>query len=167
MKNQKKLPVFMSLFLMGLLFSFTGCSAVTVKSASNADDARAKLFTPDSNRALVYVYRDNSFLGKNATANFVVGKKIVADVGPNQFSLVSMSPGTYDLGCASRDSNAGVSFLHNLKKAPLSLTAEAGQLYYVQVVFKSVGGFSLKFQSREQAEALLKKAKLAAQVQLP
>jgi hypothetical protein len=146
-------------FLIGL--SLTGHGFELVKSASSADDAKAKQFAPDPNAALVYAFRDNSFTGQHLVSRLVVNKRVVAENGRNEFSVVTMKPGEYDLECAAgQESNAGVSFLHNLKKMPVHLTAEAGKVYFVQEVFKAVGGFSLKPVSQKEAEPIIKKGKL-------
>ena len=150
---------------LGLMLS--GFNFSVVKSASSADDAKAKQFTPDSTRALIYVFRDNSFLGQNLASQLVVNNVIAAKTERNRFNIVSLVPGDYELlSVSAKEANAAVSLIHNKKKEPVKLTAEAGKIYFVQEVFHPTTGFTVKVVSQEEAAPLIKKGKLIAINQL-
>lgn len=149
--------------LVSIALALAGCNVAIVKSASGTDEAKAKLFVPDSERALVYVFRDDSFLGGKLTSQFVVNKVVAAKTERNRFNIVSLSPGKYDLLSISSEESSGMSMvIHNSKKVPVALTVESGKLYFLQEVFKPMSGFSLKVVSQKEAEPVIKKGKLIA-----
>lgn len=153
--------------LLSIGFMLANGHAMMVKSGTEAEDAKAKLFAPDQTQALVYVYRDNSFLGGAVKSEFVVNHTAVATIEKGRYSVIALPPGKYDvLALSSKESNATTMLIHNSKKAGTQLTAEAGQIYYFQVTFKPMGGFSLKAVSAEEAQAVIKKEKLSSQTQL-
>ncbi len=136
---------------------------ISLSSKSGTDEAKAKTFSPLPNKALVYAFRANAFKGKQTVAKLIVNDKVVAENANNQFSVVVMDAGAYELGCASgHDGNLAVSLIHNKKKEPLPLTVEAGQIYYVQQVFKPMGGFTLKAVTTDEAQPVIEKATLDA-----
>jgi hypothetical protein len=153
--------------LCAMLFLAGTCGAEIVRSANSGDEAQAKTFPSDPNAARLYVFRAKSMAGSHLKSNLIVGKKVVTENGNDEFSVVILAPGDYELECASeKDSNAAVGFMHNLKKEPLKLKAESGHIYFVQEVFKAIGGFHLKVLSREQAEPIIKKGMMVATVTL-
>jgi hypothetical protein len=96
-----------------------------------------------------------------------VNKKIVAENGSNQFTVISMAAGAYELECVSgNNSDVLVSLVHNAKKEPLHLNAEPGKIYFVQQVFKGKNGFLLKELPQPEAEPIVRKGKLAATLTL-
>jgi hypothetical protein len=144
---------------IGLLLG--GCAVTVVKPAGGNDDAKA--FAPDADRALVYVFRDNAFLGGKLTSQFVVNNRVAAETTRNGFNIVSLSPGTYGvLSVSSHESNVASGLIHNSKKTPLPLAVEAGKIYFVQEIFKPVGGFSVKVVPQAEAEPAIRKGKLIA-----
>lgn len=138
-----------------------GCSMITTKQVVGMDEGKAKQFAPDPSSALIYVYRESSFIGKNAHADFVVNNKIAATNAPGQFSVILVSPGKYDLFCHSgNEANAMTSLIHNKTKGKIEVNAEAGKIYYYQQEFKSMSGFSLKEIPAAQAQEAIKKLTL-------
>lgn len=165
MKIQKRFA-WMLMAVAGFLWPVQA-GFLTLSSKNGNDDAKAKLFSPHPSKALVYAFRDNSFKGKQAIAKLIVNDKVVAENANNQFSVVALDAGAYELGCASgNDKSVTVSLIHNKKKEPLSLTVETGQIYYVQQVFKAMSGFTLRAATAEEAQPVIKKAALAAFVEL-
>lgn len=163
MKITKRL-LFVPLLLLTL--SAGAFDLQLVRTPSAADDAKAKLFEPDPAVARLYVYRENGFFGRNAKSNLVIGGRIAATTGAGQFAVVSLSSGTYDLECvASGGGNAVATLIHNRKKAALPMTVEAGQLYFVQETFKGAGGFTLVEMKPETAGPIIRKGRLAQDVQ--
>lgn len=157
-------------YWMGLIvavFLLPAYGGFTLQRKNGDDEAKAKLFTPNPTKALVYAFRDNSFKGKQAVAKLIVKGKVVAENANNHFSVIAMDAGSYELGCASgHDSNVVVGLIHNKKKEALQLDLEAGQIYYVQQVFKAMNGFSLKVLPAEKAQPIIKKAELAEMVEV-
>jgi len=151
--------------VMGLILA--GFSPVMKHSATEKENAKAKLFEPDSTRALIYVFRDNSFLGQSAVSQLVINNMAVTNNERNQFSVVALAPGNYALSChSSKESNVAANIIHNKSKDPLQVVVEGGKIYYFQEVFKAMSGFSLKIVSEEEAKPRIKKCKLAALYQL-
>lgn len=138
-----------------------GFTPIIIKNATAAEEAKAKNFESDPQRALIYVYRDNSFLGGSAKSQFVVNNVAVADTGKGQFNVVSLAPGKYDfLTLSAGESNTSTMLIHNSNKVSVQLSAEAGKLYFYQVMFKPMGGFSLKSVTEEEAKPMIKKNKM-------
>jgi Protein of unknown function (DUF2846) len=151
-------PIGLLLFALAL----AGCSSMLVKSANDADDSKAKQLDADPNYALVYVYRDNSFMGSELKSELFVNKKMIANGASNRFNVLSLPPGHYDVSTASIDSGALPALLHNRDKPALELTVVSGELYFVHETFKALKGFLLSAATREEAEPAIKKGKLIA-----
>ncbi len=150
---------------MGLILA--GFSPSIMRSVTEKDDENAKLFEPEPARALVYVFRDNSFLGQRAASQLVVNNVPVTKNERNQFSVVSLASGTYNFfSYSSGESSVTVNLIHNKSKSPITVMAEPGKIYYFQEVFKPMGGFILKTISEEEAKPKIRKCKLAALHQL-
>jgi hypothetical protein len=137
-----------------------------VKSASDADDSKAKQFAPDATKAIVYVYRDDSFLGGDITSNVFLNDNSVAEGARSRFNVLSLPPGHYVLTSTSNDSGALPALLHNRDKPPVELTVESGKLYFVHETWEGIKGFFLVTATREEAEQAIKKGKLIAVHQL-
>ena len=150
-----------------LSFILVGCNTIMLKSASGTDEANAKSFSPDPTRALIYVFRDDSFLGRDLASQMVINNISVTKNEHNQFNVVSVTPGKYDLFSLSlHETSKLTSLLHNSGKARVSLTVESGKLYFVQEIFKPTTGFYPKVVSAEAAAPIIKKAKFVAQMSL-
>lgn len=154
------------IFLLCMGLALVGCNTLLVKKGVSLDDeAKAKLFTADASMARVYVFRNASFLGKNLVAKFIVNKKVVAENDSNQFTVISMAAGSYELECISgKNSDVLVSLIHNRKRPPLQLSLDPGKIYFVQQVFKGKDGFSIEVKPQQEAEPVIKKGKLATTV---
>ena len=137
-----------------------------VKSAADAEDAKAKQFTPDSAKAIIYVYRDDSFLGGDTTSNIVLNSKSVAEGARSRFNVISVPPGHYVLSSNSNDIGALPAAMHNRDKPPVELTVESGKLYFVHEIWKGMSGFFLVAAMQEEAAQAIKKGKLIAVHQL-
>jgi hypothetical protein len=137
-----------------------------VKSASDADDSKAKQFEPDATKAIVYVYRDDSFLGGDLTSNLFLNNNPVAEGARSRFNVLSLPPGHYVFTLTSNDSGALPVLMHNSGKPPLELTVEPGKLYFVHEKWVGYKGFFLVPATREEAEPAIKKGKLIAVHQL-
>ncbi len=135
------------------------------KSPGAAEDAAAKRFEPDPAVARLYVFRDNAFLGRSGKSNLVIGNKIAATTGANEFAVIALPAGAYELTCvASQSGNALASLAHNRTKAPLPLTVEAGKVYAIQQVFRGARGFELHPVELDAARPLITKGKLVEDV---
>jgi hypothetical protein len=164
-EKKMKRPKLGLILLFGL--SMTAFNLVTVKHGGAGDEARLKKFEPQTDRALVYVYRDNSFLGQDTKAQLIMNDRLTAENNRNEFSVVSVEPGAYKLICNSSKEGDAVSFVvHNAGKKPLEINLEAGKIYFVQQVFKAMSGFSLKIVEDGEARKALQKMHLQAEIKL-
>lgn len=154
------------IFLVPICLVLVSCSTMLVKNASDVDDANAKKFTPDSAKAIVYVYRDDSFLGGDTTSNIFLNNKSVAEGARSRFNVLALPPGHYVLSSNSNDIGALPAALHNRGKPPVELTVESGKLYFVHETWKGISGFFLITAVQEEAEQAIKKGKLIAFHQL-
>jgi hypothetical protein len=147
------------LLLAGLL---VGCATLK-DNAVFVHEGKLKNFEPDAQRALVYVFRDKAFLGKNATSQLVVDNVSTVVTNPGEFSVVSVAPGKYEfLAYSSNESNTVSMVVHNRKRDPIQLTVEAGRIYYFETSFSAMSGFSLKNVAGDEIQPKIKKAKFNA-----
>jgi len=152
--------------LMLACVGLSGCSPLLVQKASDADDSRAKQFSADAARAIIYVYRDDTFLGGDVTSNIYVGEKPVAEGARNRFNVLSLPPGHYTFSSASNEAGALQALLHNRDKPLVDLTVEAGKLYFVHEKWEGISGFFLHSATREEAEPSIMKGRLTASREL-
>jgi hypothetical protein len=155
-------------FSLMFLFIGSGWGGFSLRTtAGPAEDRESKRFVPEPDRAVVYVFRDGSFLGRSLKSRLVVDDTAVTEEGAGQFSVVSLAPGAYGLfAVSSKESSALSAAVHNKKKTPVRLAAEPGQVYYFQESFSPGGGFALNAVPAEQAQPIIKKGKLSALVRL-
>lgn len=154
---------FAALLLLSLPASAFDLSIV--KKPGAKEDAVAKAFTPDPAAARLYAFRDNAIMGRSAKSNLVIGGRMAATTGAGEFAVVTLAPGAYEIGCVSSgEKNMAVGLIHNRKKEPLTLTVEAGKIYFVQEVFKGAKGFELKSVDPAAAEPIIKKGRLVEDV---
>lgn len=99
-----------------LTLLITGCASVPIADAGL--DAKAKNFSPESNKAALYIYR-NEFLGTLVPMAVTInGKELGRTVGKTYFRL-SLAPGKYNIE----------SIAENVSALPLSV--DAGKNYFV------------------------------------
>lgn len=94
----------------------SGCASVN--KAGRDASAQAKTFAPITDKAVVYIYRDE-ILGAAIKLHVSVDGVVVGDTGPKSFLQLALPPGPHTI--TSRGE----------KTASLSLDTQAGQTYYV------------------------------------
>lgn len=94
----------------------SGCASV--QKASEADSQQAKTFTPMANKAVLYIYRDETF-GSAIKMPVSVDGVIVGETGPKSFLQLAVTPGHHTI------------MSHTETNPTLDLDAEAGKAYYV------------------------------------
>jgi hypothetical protein len=102
----------------------------------------------------VYVYR-GSILGGDYTTNVLVDEKSVATGARSRFNVLTLTPGTYQIGVSS--------FLY-FEKSREKLVLKAGDIVYMQEVFQFGSGFTLKRRTAVQAQPAIRDSKLATWV---
>ena len=96
--------------------TLSGCASVQ-KADPGASD-RAKVFAPLTDKAVVYVYRDETF-GAAIKMPVKVDEYIAGQTGPKSFLQLALSPGHHTIASLTE------------KDDTLPLDVEAGQTYYV------------------------------------
>ena len=94
----------------------SGCASVN--KAGRDSDTQAKTFAPVTDKAVVYIYRDE-ILGAAIKLHVAVDGIAVGDTGPKSFLQLALPPGQHTI--TSRGE----------KTSSLSLDTQAGQTYYV------------------------------------
>ena len=99
-----------------LLLVLSGCAAVPM--APMEQDAKAKEFVPEQNRAALFIYRSENF-GGAIPMTVTVNSKAIGQTAAKTYFRLNILPGKYTV-----ESHA-----ENISN--LSLTAEAGKNYFV------------------------------------
>ncbi|UPG85206.1 DUF2846 domain-containing protein [Luteibacter aegosomatis] len=94
----------------------SGCASVN--KASTAANAQAKTFAPITDKAVVYVYRDE-IMGSAIKMGVDVDGVMAGETGPKSFLRLALAPGKH------------VITSHAEKNTSLDLDTKAGQSYYV------------------------------------
>jgi hypothetical protein len=94
----------------------SGCASVQ-KAGHDAND-QAKMFTPMTDKAIVYVYRDE-LLGAAIKMPVKIDDVVAGQTGPKSFLQLAVTPGHHVITSLSE------------KDASLAINAEAGKTYYV------------------------------------
>ncbi|UPG90898.1 DUF2846 domain-containing protein [Luteibacter aegosomaticola] len=94
----------------------SGCASV--QKASEADSEHAKVFSPIADKAVLYIYRDESF-GSAIKMPVSVDGVIVGETGPKSFLELAVAPGHHTI------------MSHTETNPTLDIDAEAGKAYYV------------------------------------
>ncbi|WP_052697588.1 DUF2846 domain-containing protein [Luteibacter yeojuensis] len=94
----------------------SGCA--NVQKASKADSDQAKAFAPVGDKAVLYVYRDESF-GSAIKMPVSVDGVIVGETGPKSFLQLTVAPGRHTI------------VSHTETNPAVTIDAQAGQSYYV------------------------------------
>lgn len=96
--------------------AISGCASV--HKAGQDADARAKMFAPVADKAVVYIYR-NEIMGAAIKLPVLVDGVAVGDTGPRSFLEVALPDGAHVITSKGE------------KDSTLSLNTTAGQVYYV------------------------------------
>lgn len=116
----------------------TGCASV--KMASQSEDAKAKTFATNPQKANVYVYR-NELLGGAYSMPIELDGKEIGKTGPKTYFVLGLEPGSHTL--VSKAENDSL----------LNVITEAGKNYYVwQEVKMGLLFFRSKLQLMSEAE---------------
>lgn len=94
----------------------SGCASV--HKAGQDADARAKMFAPVADKAVVYIYR-NEIMGAAIKLPVLIDGVAVGDTGPKSFLEVALPDGAHVITSKGE------------KDSTLSLNTTAGQVYYV------------------------------------
>ncbi|PRC94525.1 DUF2846 domain-containing protein [Solimicrobium silvestre] len=104
------------IFIAAMVVLLTGCASVPM--ASLAQDSKAKEFTPDQNKASLYIYR-NETIGAAISMPVSVNGATIGETASKTYFQLDLLPGAYNLKSeAENDSN-------------LALTLIAGKNYFV------------------------------------
>lgn len=111
------------MLLAGVLFILlTGCTSTP--TASSNQNAKAKLFSPSSSRALIFIYRNGDEGLKETVLPTLVTVSLngitLGQTSSKTFFRLNVKPGKYTITSLAE------------KVATLNLTVEAGKTYYVQ-----------------------------------
>lgn len=101
---------------IAVVATLSGCASVQ-KADVNASQ-HAKVFKPLTDKAVVYVYRDE-ILGAAIKMPVKVDDMVAGQTGPKSFLQLALPPGHHVIGSLSE------------KDASLPLDVEAGKTYYV------------------------------------
>lgn len=93
-----------------------GCASVPMAPADQ--DAKAKQFTPVSNKANVYIYRNENF-GRAIPMTVSVNGKVLGQTAAQTYFWLQLNPGQYNLES------------HTENVSMLNLSAEPGKDYFV------------------------------------
>jgi len=107
---------FFSILLLVALLALQGCASVPM--ASMNEDASAKEFKPDPDKANIYVYRNENF-GSAITMTVSLDGRVAGQSGPKTYFLLQAQPGEHEVGSIAENS------------VSLKLKTEAGKAYYV------------------------------------
>lgn len=88
------------IILLLFIFMLAGCAA-TVPLATDPEDHSAKLFYPEKESAVVYVFRENGFLGRAFSFPISVNDKVVGWLAPGTYYKLTLDPGQYNFGTLS------------------------------------------------------------------
>ena len=103
-----------ALFIAAL--ALVGCAQVP--RGAQADDVKAKQFTPQADTASLYIYRPE-FFGAALTMNVKVNGQFIGHTGPQSYFHLNVAPGVYKIESATDHS------------ASLNIEVAAGKNYFV------------------------------------
>src|SRR3954447_15825725 len=106
-------------FIVGLLIAVSLSACANVPAASPSAAQEAKKFTPQPNRASIYIYRVG-VLGANVPFTIAVDGRILGQTVPGTFLLAEVEPRHHKVMCAQENI------------ALVDLAAESGHNYFVR-----------------------------------
>jgi len=102
--------------LLLLLATVAGCASVPM--ASLDDDTEAKNFTVRTDKASIYLYRNEVF-GGAIPLTVALDGKVAGQTGPQTYFLWEVEPGPHEVSSISENTST------------LALDTEAGKAYYI------------------------------------
>ena len=125
-----------------------GCASAPM--ATPERDAAAKAFAPMADKAVVYIYRDESF-GAGVKVPIVINSRVIGDTVAKSYFRIVMDPGTCDVLCkASSDSHQ-------------TIQVEAGKVYFFRQEMKMgmwAAGCMMHIMSEAEGRAAIAECKL-------
>ncbi|WP_266183588.1 DUF2846 domain-containing protein [Dyella humicola] len=109
----RKMLMMLSLVAMLVL---SGCASVPM--ASKSDDAKAKLFSPSTDKAVVYIYRSET-LGAAIKMPLLIDGQTVGDTASKTYLRRELAPGSHVITSKTEVDSS------------VSIDMQAGQTYYV------------------------------------
>lgn len=106
----------MSFVAVALLLLVSGCASVPM--ASKEADAAAKSFRAPSDKARIYVYR-NEFMGGAVKIPITLDGKLVGSTVKNTYLMFDVNPGAHEVGCVGET------------PGKVTVDAKAGEAAYV------------------------------------
>ncbi len=100
----------------GVAAMLVGCASVPMESME--DDARAKTFAPEPDRASLYIYRNETF-GAAVPMNLSINGRIIGQSASKTYFFFRLQPGTYSVESTAEN------------VAQLSLDMAPGKNYFV------------------------------------
>jgi hypothetical protein len=98
---------------------FSACASG--QFSGDAADADAKAFKANPEAARVYIVRPSGFVGSGRVGQITVDGTVVGALGPNQFVVVNVTPGSHVFALLSENQQ------HTNK-----LDAHAGDIYFLE-----------------------------------
>lgn len=99
-----------------LSFFAVGCSSIP--KANPKLDQEAKLFQPDSNKSILYIYR-NELMGGAISMGVEVDNEHMGNTRNNHYMRISLQPGTHNIMSTAENSS------------DVQIIAEPGKIHYV------------------------------------
>ena len=110
----------MKFIALALVALVTGCASVP--RADLASETLAKEFRPPADKANIYVARPAKVWGAAIMFQVILDQRNEGGIGPNNFLLLSTTPGEHTVTIFSAEQQASV-----------AVNCEAGQNYFVRV----------------------------------
>lgn len=119
------------LIFWGLLIALIPSSAVIAASpfTTAQQDAAAKRFQADAEKATIYVYRDQRLLGATAVLPVIVNGRVAGATAPRSYFVWRLEPGDITISSMTAE-----------KIATVELKVKPGELYFVRQ--KALFGFA-------------------------
>ncbi|HJW71704.1 MAG TPA: DUF2846 domain-containing protein [Geothrix sp.] len=137
----------LSASLLALVLAF-GCASAPM--ATPERDTAAKTFAPVPDKAVVYVYRDETF-GAAIKIPIVINGRIIGDTVSKSYFRIVMEPGNCEVQCkASSDSTQ-------------SVKVEAGKVYFLRQEMKMgmwAAGCMMHLMTEAEGRAAIAECKL-------
>lgn len=122
---------------LGAMLVLSGCASVPM--ASKSADAQAKLFTPSTDKATVYIYRNES-MGAAIKMPLLIDGQSVGDTAAKTYLRKELAPGSHTIVSKTEVDSS------------LSLDMKAGHTYYVWQEVK-MGMFAARSALHEMDES--------------
>ncbi len=116
---------FKSLMLIAALALLTGCASVVPMAPADQDAASKTFRAPTSGMAGVYIYRDNSFVGKALKKRLSIDGVVIGETAPGVYFHREVKPGKHVVATQAE-------FGENT----IELNAVAGKNYFFQQYIK-------------------------------